>query len=61
MNIAIAQSPPPAYETILRATADAGFTMASDMETCRLLRMLAASKPEGVFSNQVRATGIIQA
>jgi predicted O-methyltransferase YrrM len=58
MKITIAQSPPPAYETILRATADAGFTMASDMETCRLLRTLAMSKPGGRFLELGTGTGL---
>lgn len=58
MNIAIAQTPPPAYEAILRATADAGFTMASDMETCRLLRTLATSKPGGRFLELGTGTGL---
>lgn len=58
MNITIAQTPPPAYEAILRATADAGFTMASDMETCRLLRTLATSKPGGRFLELGTGTGL---
>ncbi|HEV2481084.1 MAG TPA: class I SAM-dependent methyltransferase [Puia sp.] len=58
MNIAIAQTPPPAYGAILRATADAGFMMASDMETCRLLRTLATSKPGGRFLELGTGTGL---
>jgi len=46
MNTAINQPSPPAYATIARATADAGFTMASEIETCRPLRTLASSKTE---------------
>lgn len=58
MNIAIAQSSPPFYEAIVRATADSGFTMASDMETCRLLRTLATSKPGGRFLELGTGTGL---
>ena len=58
MNIAIAQTPPPAYEAIVSATADAGFTMASDLATCRLLRTLAASIPGGRFLELGTGTGL---
>jgi predicted O-methyltransferase YrrM len=58
MNIAISQPPPPAYASLVRATADAGFTMASDIETCRLLRTLAASKPGGRFLELGTGTGL---
>lgn len=58
MNITIAQAPPTSYEAILRATADAGFTMASDRETCRLLRTLAISKPGGHFLELGTGTGL---
>lgn len=58
MNFAITQPPPPAYEAIVHATADAGFTMASDIATCRLLRTLAASKPEGRFLELGTGTGL---
>lgn len=58
MNIAIIQPPPPVYDSIVHATADAGFTMASDMETCRLLRTLATSKPRGRFLELGTGTGL---
>jgi predicted O-methyltransferase YrrM len=58
MNIVIIQTPPPAYETLVHATADAGFTMASDMETCRLLRTLATAKPDGRFLELGTGTGL---
>jgi predicted O-methyltransferase YrrM len=58
MNIAITQPPPLAYEAIVNATADAGFTMASDMATCGLLRTLAASKPGGRFLELGTGTGL---
>lgn len=58
MNIAIHQTSPSAYDAIVSATADAGFTMASDMATCRLLRTLAASKPGGRFLELGTGTGL---
>jgi predicted O-methyltransferase YrrM len=58
MNLAIHQTSPPAYDAIVRATADAGFTMASDMATCRLLRTLATSKPGGCFLELGTGTGL---
>ena len=58
MNIVIDQTPPPAYEALVHATADAGFTMASDMATCRLLRTLATTKPGGRFLELGTGTGL---
>ena len=58
MNIAIHQTSPPAYDAIVRATANAGFTMASDMATCRLLRTLATSKPGSRFLELGTGTGL---
>jgi predicted O-methyltransferase YrrM len=58
MNIAIHQTPPAAYADITRFTADAGFTMASDIDTCKLLRTLAASKPGGRFLELGTGTGL---
>ena len=58
MNIVITQAPPLSYEALVRATADAGFTMASDVETCKLLRTLAVSKPGGRFLELGTGTGL---
>jgi len=58
MNITITQSSPSSYEAILDATVRSGFTMASDIQTCRLLRTLAASKPGGRFLELGTGTGL---
>jgi predicted O-methyltransferase YrrM len=49
---------PAAYQAINQATLKAGFTMASDVETCSLLRTLAASKPSGKFLELGTGTGL---
>jgi predicted O-methyltransferase YrrM len=52
---------PKAYNEIARATAVSGFTMASDILTCSLLRTLAASKPSGRFLELGTGTGLATA
>jgi predicted O-methyltransferase YrrM len=52
------QSFPPAYKFIEEATLQSGFTMASDVLTCSLLRTLAASKPSGKFLELGTGTGL---
>lgn len=49
---------PKSYSDILEATSKAGFTMASDIKTCSLLRTLAASKPAGKFLELGTGTGL---
>ena len=58
MTEEISQQYPPAYNHILKATAIAGFTMASDVLTCSLLRTLAASKPSSKFLELGTGTGL---
>lgn len=58
MNQSISQSFPKAYNNIEDATAASGFTMASDVLTCSLLRTLAASKPGGRFLELGTGTGL---
>jgi predicted O-methyltransferase YrrM len=49
---------PAPYHAIARETIESGFTMASDMLTCSLLRTLAASKPRGSFLELGTGTGL---
>ena len=49
---------PKAYSRINDATQASGFTMASDVLTCSLLRTLAASKPGGKFLELGTGTGL---
>jgi len=49
---------PPAYEKIKEATDELRFGMASDIDTGRLLRTLAASKPSGRFLELGTGTGL---
>jgi predicted O-methyltransferase YrrM len=49
---------PIAYEKIVEATTKSGFTMASDILTCSLLKTLAASKPTGKFLELGTGTGL---
>jgi predicted O-methyltransferase YrrM len=49
---------PKAYRLIEDATKKSGFTMASDVLTCSLLRTLAASKPAGKFLELGTGTGL---
>ncbi len=47
MNETIKQSHPETYRAIAEETQRLGFTMPSDVQTCALLRTLAATKPAG--------------
>jgi len=58
MTIDIQQPQPTAYKAIDHATVQSGFTMASDSQTCSLLRTLAASKPAGRFLELGTGTGL---
>lgn len=58
MEETINQPLPRAYGHIQDATKAAGFTMASDMMTCSLLRTLAATKPAGKFLELGTGTGL---
>lgn len=49
---------PKAYIDIDEATKTSGFTMASDVLTCSLLRTLASSKPSGKFLELGTGTGL---
>jgi len=54
----INQPYPKTYKAIDEATKLSGFTMASDLQTCCLLRTLAASKPGGKFLELGTGTGL---
>ena len=58
MTIDIQQPQPSAYKAIDHATIESGFTMASDSQTCSLLRTLAASRPAGRFLELGTGTGL---
>lgn len=58
MTEEINQAFPKAYREIDAATKLSGFTMASDVLTCSLLRTLAASKPSGKFLELGTGTGL---
>jgi len=58
MNEEIQQPWPKAYRAIDEETKRLGFTMASDILTCSLLRTLAASKPHGRFLELGTGTGL---
>jgi len=58
MTDEINQPIPNAYFAIDKATKESGFTMASDILTCSLLRTLAASKPSGKFLELGTGTGL---
>jgi predicted O-methyltransferase YrrM len=58
MTEEINQRLPAAYNDIDAATKSAGFTMASDILTCSLLRTLAASKPSGKFLELGTGSGL---
>jgi predicted O-methyltransferase YrrM len=58
MTEEINQPLPKAYNEINEATQASGFTMASDILTCSLLRTLAASKPSGKFLELGTGTGL---
>jgi predicted O-methyltransferase YrrM len=58
MTEQIHQQFPKAYNSINEATKLSGFTMASDVLTCSLLRTLATSKPGGKFLELGTGTGL---
>lgn len=58
MNQAINQPYPKHYKRIQAKTEAAGFTMASDVMTCSLLKTMAASKPNGKFLELGTGTGL---
>ncbi|WP_257670704.1 O-methyltransferase [Parapedobacter tibetensis] len=58
MTEEINQTLPEAYTAIQEATKQSGFTMASDMLTCSLLRTLAGTKPSGAFLELGTGTGL---
>lgn len=58
MTEEINQKFPAAYKAIDDATKSSGFTMASDVLTCSLLRTLAGSKPAGKFLELGTGTGL---
>lgn len=58
MTEEINQKIPKTYFDIDNATKESGFTMASDVLTCNLLRTLAASKPSGKFLELGTGTGL---
>src|SRR5688572_21101588 len=58
MTEEINQPIPIAYNDIKKATEISGFTMASDIMTCSLLRTLAASKPSAKFLELGTGTGL---
>ncbi len=58
MTEEINQQFPKTYIDIDEATQISGFTMASDVLTCSLLRTLAASKPSGKFLELGTGTGL---
>jgi predicted O-methyltransferase YrrM len=58
MKNSIAYPMPLAYALIEEATQQSGFTMASDVLTCSLLRTLASSKPKGKFLELGTGTGL---
>ena len=58
MKETINQPLPETYTAIDVATKAAGFTMASDILTCSLLRTLAATKPAGKFLELGTGTGL---
>ncbi|WP_162051326.1 O-methyltransferase [Pontibacter pamirensis] len=58
MTEEINQQFPKSYIAIDEATKKSGFTMASDVLTCSLLRTLAGSKPSGKFLELGTGTGL---
>lgn len=58
MNQKVNQPYPEAYWQLLEATQTSGFTMASDVLTCSLLRTLAALKPSGRYLELGTGTGL---
>jgi|SRR5688572_21739570 len=58
MDQNIYQTIPTQYNDILEATRESGFTMASDILTCSLLRALAATKPKSKLLELGTGTGL---
>src|SRR5882672_4689056 len=58
MTTNIEQPYPITYKLIDQSTAALGFSMASDIQTCSLLRTLASSKPSGKFLELGTGTGL---
>ena len=58
MTDEVNQQFPCSYNNIIEATNLSGFTMASDVLTCSLLRTLSASKPSGKFLELGTGTGL---
>ena len=58
MTTTIEQSFPSTYLQIDKSTVESGFTMASDVLTCSLLRTLASTKPSGKFLELGTGTGL---
>lgn len=58
MNQHIRQPHPVTYHAIDQETRLSGFSMASDIDTCSLLKTLAASKPVGKFLELGTGTGL---
>ncbi len=58
MTQEINQNFPISYQAIDEETRNSGFTMASDVLTCSLLRTLAQSKPKGKFLEMGTGTGL---
>ncbi len=58
MTEEINQKLPKTYTDIVESTKSSGFTMASDILTCSLLRTLAASKSSGKFLELGTGTGL---
>jgi predicted O-methyltransferase YrrM len=58
MTDEINQDIPKTYFDIDNATKESGFTMASDIKTCSLLKTLATSKPSGKFLELGTGTGL---
>jgi predicted O-methyltransferase YrrM len=54
----INQPAPAAYKAIEEETKESGFTMASDIHTCSLLKTLAAAKPGSQFLELGTGTGL---
>ncbi len=61
MNKTINQPLPEAYRSIAEETQRLGFTMPSDVQTCALLRTLAASKPAGSLLELGTGSGLATA
>ncbi len=58
MTEEIRQAYPEKYHSIDKATIEAGFSMASDVLTCSLLKTLAGTKPSGKFLELGTGTGL---